>query len=105
MVLSALPAASVPPLALNAIELTCWAGPDSVASSDGRAGVRTLHIQTVPSVTPVASVRESGLNATDDTYPFGPVSGLPRRRGRPGADTSHSRTVWFAPIASVRPSG
>ena len=39
----------------------------SVATRVGRAGSVTCHSHTVPSVTPAASVRPSGLNATEYT--------------------------------------
>ena len=48
----------------------------------------------------------SGLNVTDCTYPFAPVSGLPSGAGCAGSVTFHSRTVSSAlPAASVVPSG
>ena len=78
----------------------------SVAISDGLAGEATFHSQTVPSVTPAASVLPSGLNASAQTYPAGPVSGAPARTGCAGCETFHSRMVLSAlPIASSFPSG
>src|SRR5215813_7700536 len=92
---SLLEAASPPP-----------AGPVRVAISDGLSGPETFQSQTVPSVTPAASVLPSGLNASAQTYPTGPVSGVPAMAGRAGFATFHSRTVLSAlPIASSLLSG
>ena len=72
----------------------------------GEAGSVTFHSRTVSSALPAASVFPSGLNATDCTYPFAPVSGLPNGLGEAGSVTFHSRTVSSAlPAASVFPSG
>ena len=51
----------------NATEYTWLAGPVRLAIRDGWAGSATFHIQTLPSVTPTASVRPSGLNAAAQT--------------------------------------
>lgn len=78
----------------------------SVAVSDGRDGSVSPHSQTVLSVTPAASVRPSGLNASDHTYPAGPVSGAPSRTGRAGSETFHKMIVLSAlPTASSLPPG
>ena len=85
----------------NATEYTCPAGPVRVANTDGLAGSDRFHSQTEPSVTPPASVLPSGLNASAQTYPLGPVNGGPTRTGRAGLVTCHSRTVVSAlPMAS-----
>jgi hypothetical protein len=77
-----------------------------VPSRTGRAGVVTFHSQTFLSWLPAASVRPSGLNATESTCWAGPVSGLPSATGWAGSDTFHSRTVLSAlPAASRVPSG
>ena len=60
----------------------------------------------VPSALPLASVRPSGLNATESTAAVLPVRGWPSGLGRAGSATSHSRTVPSRlPLASVCPSG
>lgn len=77
-----------------------------VAISTGCAGSATFHSQTVPSVTPTASMVPDGLNAAAHTYPDGPVSGLPSATGRAGSATSHRCTVLSAlPTARTLPSG
>ena len=68
----------------------------------------TLRFQSpvVPSSLPVASVRPSGLNATEWTLTLLPVRGRPSGRGRAGSAISHSPTVPSAlPLASIRPPG
>ena len=49
------------------MEYTCPAGPVRVAIRAGWAGSARFHSQTVPSVTPAASVVPSGLNAAAQT--------------------------------------
>ena len=90
----------------NATEYTWLAGPVRLATRDGWAGSATFHIQTLPSVTPTASVRPSGLNAAAQTYPAGPVSGAPTAVARAGSLTFHRWTVpsWL-PTASRPPLG
>jgi hypothetical protein len=55
----------MPPDAEKATEYTCPFGPWMVAIRDGCAGTARFHSQTVPSVTPAASVLPSGLNVTE----------------------------------------
>ena len=64
---SLLEAASWPSAGANATEYTWPAGPVRVAISYGLSGSATFQSQTVPSVTPAASVMPSGLNASPQT--------------------------------------
>lgn len=58
------------------------------------------------SAAPLASVRPSGLKATEWTVPVWPVSAVPIGAGRCGSAMLHRRTVpSSAPVASSRPSG
>jgi hypothetical protein len=59
----------------------------------GCAGSTTFHVRRVPSVSPLASVRPSGLNAIDSIPRVPPVRGEPSRWGWAGSATSHSQTV------------
>ncbi len=58
----------------------------------------------VGSQPPVATVRPSGLNATEVIVSVWPRS-TSRRRGRAGSVTSHSTAVVSPVVASVSPSG
>ncbi|GAA3083874.1 hypothetical protein GCM10020000_82660 [Streptomyces olivoverticillatus] len=59
----------------------------------------------VPSLLAAASVRPSGLNATERTKSAGPVRVATGMRVGESV-TSHSRTVWSQlPVARRRPSG
>src|SRR5262249_27348597 len=86
---SSVEGASWPRLGENAREYTWRSGPVRVAISDGLSRSVTFQSQTVPSVTPAASVVPSGLNASPQTYPAGPVSGAPAMAGRAGFATFH----------------
>ena len=110
---SRLPLASLRPLGLNATE-SIADEPISIAdelpvrirlSKRGCAGSAISHSRTVPSKLPLASVRRSGLNATDEILPPPPVRIGPIRRGRAESATSHSRIAPSSMLASVRPSG
>jgi len=84
----------------------CPGRPLRVAVSAGCAGSARVHSQTVPSLAPAARVLPSGVTATVQVCPDGPVNGAPSRRGRAGLATSHRYTsLSELPIASVRLSG
>ena len=66
----------------------------------------TFHSHTLWSWLPAASVRPSGLNATEVTMLGRAGQRLAQRRRGAGTDTFHSRTVLSAlPAASAAPSG
>ena len=58
-------AASWPPAGAKATPVTSPPAACSVAVSAGRAGSRTFHSHTLPSLAPAASVAPSGLNMAD----------------------------------------
>ena len=91
-------------MALNATESTATA-PTAKGrpSGTGCAGSATSHNWTVPALVPLASVRPSGLNATELTAPA--VRGWPSGTGCAGSATFHSWTAPSLPAASVRPLG
>ena len=72
----------------------------------GWAGSLTFHNRTVPSALPLARMRASVLNTTEETVLVWPVRGGAQGAGWAGSLTFHNRTVSSAlPLARVRPSG
>ena len=65
-----------------------------------------FHSRVRPSALAAASVRPSGLNATENAMVPGESGTVASGRGRAGSVTDHSRTVPSSPqVASSRPSG